>query len=429
MTHHTVRADHTDHTVRADHPGKAGPADLTVIGGGLGGLVAAIAAAEQGARVQLLEAHRTLGGRARSTSMPYVTNDGPHALYSDGPHWSWLVERGLATPARPAPLGATFRLRFRQEGRLRTLPSRDVLAAAAHRRLRAPVDQDFTSWASGRFGDRAAPALAAATGVTVYDHNPGRLSAAYVWERFQRLVRPGRPAARYVVGGWQAMVDRLAARARELGVVIETCARVDAVPTRRPVIVATSLPAARRLLGDPALTWESGRAVLLDLGLRQHRGDPFIVFDLDEAGFVERVTVPDPSLAPAGHSLVQAQLPLRLGESKAAGIARLERTLDLSLPGWRDRVTWRRDAVASGRTGAVDLPGTSWLDRPAIDRGDGVFLVGDQVAAPGMLGEVTMASARKAAELAVAQLRPGINSPRSNATATAAARSFTPSLP
>lgn len=418
MTHRTDRAE---------------LADLTVIGGGLGGLVAAIAAAEEGARVRLLEAHRTLGGRARSTMTspgePYVANDGPHALYSDGLQWSWLAERGLTGLTRPAPLGATFQLRFRHEGRLRALPPRGVLAAAAHRRLRAPVDQDFTTWATGRFGDRAAAAVAATTGVTVYDFDPGRLSAAYVWERFQRLVRPGRPAARYVVGGWQALVDRLAARARDLGVTIETGARVDTVPTKTPVIVATSLPAARRLLRDPTLTWGSGRAVLLDLGLRDRRGDPFIVFDLDEAGFVERVTVPDPSLAPAGHSLVQAQLPLRPGESKAAGLARLEVTLDLGLPGWRERVTWRRESVASGRTGAMDLPGTSWLDRPAIDRGDGVFLVGDQVAAPGMLGEVTMASARKAAELALAQLRPGVRNPRSKATATAAARSFTPSLP
>ena len=40
---------------------------VTVIGGGLGGLVAAITAAELGASVTLHEAHRTLGGRWRST--------------------------------------------------------------------------------------------------------------------------------------------------------------------------------------------------------------------------------------------------------------------------------------------------------------------------------------------------------------------------
>ena len=40
---------------------------VTVIGGGLGGLAAAITAAELGASVTLHEAHRTLGGRWRST--------------------------------------------------------------------------------------------------------------------------------------------------------------------------------------------------------------------------------------------------------------------------------------------------------------------------------------------------------------------------
>lgn len=25
-----------------------------------------------------------------------------------------------------------------------------------------------------------------------------------------------------------------------------------------------------------------------------------------------------------------------------------------------DRITWRRDGIATGRTGALDLPGTTW---------------------------------------------------------------------
>ena len=81
-----------------------------------------------------------------------------------------------------------------------------------------------------------------------------------------------------------------------------------------PVIVATSLAAARQLLGDSSLHTESGRSLLVDLGLRARRGDVFLVFDHDEAGFLERYSSPDPSLAPAGESLVQAQLPMRAGE-------------------------------------------------------------------------------------------------------------------
>ena len=51
----------------------------------------------------------------------------------------------------------------------------------------------------------------------------------------------------------------------------------------------------------------------------------------------------------------------------------------------------------NGRTGALDPPGKSWRDRPAIDRGDGVFLAGDMVAAPGCLSEIAWASAVEAA--------------------------------
>ena len=57
------------------------------------------------------------------------------------------------------------------------------------------------------------------------------------------------------------------------------------------------------------------------------------------------------------------------------------------------------------RTGALDPPGKTWRDRPAIDRGDGVFLAGDMVAAPGCLSEIAWASAVQAGELAVAAAR------------------------
>jgi phytoene dehydrogenase-like protein len=105
----------------------------------------------------------------------------------------------------------------------------------------------------------------------------------------------------------------------------------------------------------------------------------------------------DPSLAPAGHSLVQAEMPLRDGEAVADAVSRVERLADLGLPGWRDRVTWRREATAHHRTGALDLPGRTWRDRPAAERGDGVWLAGDSVAAPGLLSEVSVTSALQAA--------------------------------
>ena len=84
-------------------------------------------------------------------------------------------------------------------------------------------------------------------------------------------------------------------------------------------------------------------------------------------------------------------------------MARLEKLADLGLPGWRERIRYQREAIANGRTGAVDPPGTTWRDRPAIDRGDGVYLVGDRVAAPGLLSEVSVNSALSAVAMALPQ--------------------------
>jgi uncharacterized protein with NAD-binding domain and iron-sulfur cluster len=76
----------------------------TVVGGGIPGLMASIASTEAGGRVNLFEAHRRPGGRARCSSGPLVTNCGPHALHCDGPWWAWLAERQLLTPVASPPL-------------------------------------------------------------------------------------------------------------------------------------------------------------------------------------------------------------------------------------------------------------------------------------------------------------------------------------
>jgi hypothetical protein len=235
--------------------------------------------------------------------------------------------------------------------------------------------------------------------VVLFDADPGRLSAAFVWDLLRRFTAFRAPAVRWPVGGWPSVIDRLAARARELGVRIETSSRVDALP-EPPVIVATQLESARALLGDDALTWESGQCVLLDVGLAGRRDDAFVVVDLDDAGFVERATGVDATLAPAGHTLVQADMPLKPGEPRAVALARLEHLLDLGFPRWRERVVRRRDGFAGGRSGALDLPGRTWRDRPAVDRGAGVFLAGDLVAAPGVRAEISINSALQAARLA-----------------------------
>ncbi|MFF7281377.1 FAD-dependent oxidoreductase [Streptomyces griseorubiginosus] len=373
---------------------------ITVIGGGLAGLTAAITAAEAGTKVTVYEAHHTLGGRARTAEGPYLTNDGPHALYNGGPHWSWLRQRDLIGPLAPLPPLEAARLRLRHKGVLRRTPPFAMLKLLRRSAQQAPVDEDFLSWATRQAGEEGARAAAHYSAVALFHHDPGALSAAFVQERLRRATKLP-PEAHYPRGGWATVVDRMAARAWNLGVRMETLSRVDTLPTDTPVVVATSLDAARRLLGDDSLTWPSGRTTLIDLGLRTRRGDAFAVSDLDSPGWIERFTAQDRTLAPAGEQLLQGQIPIAPHESKADGVRRAEELLDLAFEGWRERVTWRRESVANGRTGAVDLPGTSWRDRPAIDRGDGVYLAGDQVAAPGVLSEVSFTSALTAVSLAL----------------------------
>ena len=364
---------------------------LTVVGGGISGLIAAIAAREHALDVTLHEARAELGGRARTARGAYLANWGPHVIYSDGPLWAWLDERALAEPARRSP--ALARVAFRVGGRARPLPPlRTVSGIRRLRRQDAPVHRAFIDWAAERLDDAmSARQIANAMGVVTFHHNPGELSAAFVNERLRRATTLP-PKVRYIPGGWSTLVHRLAERARALGARIELRSPVDRLPDP-PVVLAVPLPVAAALLDDPCLTWTGARTGLLDVGLTARRLDPFVVSDLDGSGWVERFSMPDPSLAPPGESLLQCQMGIRIGEAPDDAIARVEALLDATFPRWRERETWRRRLVVDNESGAIDLPGTSWRDRPAGDRGGDVHLVGDMVAAPGVLAEVSFNAA------------------------------------
>jgi hypothetical protein len=381
----------------------SGPAGrgVTILGGGLAGLTAAIACAEGGANVHLLEAHAKLGGRARTSAGPYKANFGPHALYKDGPLWKWMADRSLLPKHSSPPLAG---VRLRWQGEVRRTPPLGMLPSVLRLRGReAPAELCFREWAAEHTDERTAQMLSASAGVYTFHHDPGELSAAFVWPRTVRTLLSPPPVARYPRGGWGALADSLARHARKLGVTIETSHRAEELP-EPPVIVATELADARELLGDDSLRWQSGHTLCLDLALRHRRGDPFVVSDMDEAGWIERFSAPDASLAPDGEELLQAQMPIRPGESADLAGLRLETLLDASYPDWRERETWRRRQVMDARSGALDMPGTSWRDRPAVSRGGGVFLAGDMVAAPGLLAEVAWASALEASRLALAEL-------------------------
>jgi len=55
---------------------------------------------------------------------------------------------------------------------------------------------------------------------------------------------------------------------------------------------------------------------------------------------------------------------------------------------WPDHVHWKRSYELTNETGAVDHPGSTWHDRPAVMRTPTLAIATDQSAAPGLLAEV-----------------------------------------
>jgi phytoene dehydrogenase-like protein len=364
---------------------------LTVIGAGVSGLVAAIEAAEHGWAVDVLEAGTSPGGRARTLSGRYRANTGPHAIYVDGSLWHWLEKRELQPSVVAAKPDATL---YRVGGRLGHL-AQEIRSSIARVHGDAPDDMAFRDWLLQFMDASCADAVSGLLFVTTYDYDPGRLAAGFMAERLRR----GAKTVRYVVGGWARMVDNLTRRAMELGVSIRTRTRISSIGPE-PTVVATPLDIARQITADPGLCWPSATTALLDVGLRGDAGvDWFRVYDLDTPIYLARYTAIDPSLAPSGYDLIQIAAAFRPDESPESALGRAESLLDACWPRWRGRVHWQRRAILRRLSGAIDLPGTCWRDRPAVLRSRTLCVATDQSAAPGTLAEVGTAAALQAISL------------------------------
>jgi phytoene dehydrogenase-like protein len=365
---------------------------ISIIGGGIAGLVAAITVAEQGGSAVLYEANTKLGGRARTEDAPYRANLGPHALYH-GAFTDWLMAREIFPASKP-PRKSAFKLA--RDNRVRMLPLA-LLPMLRTLKREAPIELDYRSWANQEMSRGGAEAAIGFASLPTFHGDPGSLSAAFVHERIQRSF--ANPSVSYVAGGFNAIIDSLAAHARKLGVRVETGEKCTSLPDG-PVIVATDFRAARRLLDDPKIDWPAPRTALFDIAVEPARKDRTAVLDVDRRVYISNYSAYDPTLAPTGQHLYQCCAGLRENEDLASGLARIHAVLDLSIPNWKSRCQWKRQGLSEG-AGAGDPPGTSWRDRPAIRRGDNRWLIGDRTAAPGILCEVAFTSAHQAATQAL----------------------------
>jgi hypothetical protein len=327
-------------------------------------------------------------------------NLGPHVVFTDGALVRWLRQRHLDVPLR-GPLVRGLRLLDDRGTELPVRQAAQLLPTIVRRD--APVDDSFRAWTERTFGTTRSDLLCRLGGLITYHHDPGALSARFMWERYRRtFLSPDR--VRWVSGGWVTLVDALADRARSLGVHIELDDRLtrQTLPDA-PTVVATKLSAAGRLL-DHDVSWPGSRTALLDVATTSDPGFPAVVADvrsdLTTCCMIERETAFDrEALRGEDGQLIQAQLGVAPDVGVPEGVARIEDALDAGFPGWRESVAWRRAQIVVDATGAVDPPGATWRDRPAVEQGDDVFLAGDAVATPGFLSEVSVNSGVHAARL------------------------------
>ncbi len=226
----------------------AGKPQITIVGGGIAGLVAAIACAEEGASVRLRRGSR----EPRRTGPQHRRSVQGESRPARDVQRRRLLEVDARARHAPCPHAAP-RLtgaRLRLGGTLRRTPPLGALPAILRLRGReAPVATDFRTWVASHTDDATAAMLSSGAGVFTFHHDPGELSAAFVWPRMVRLLLTAPSIVRYPVGGWSTLVGSLERRVRELGVTVETGTRVEELPAT-PVIVATELDQARELLGD-----------------------------------------------------------------------------------------------------------------------------------------------------------------------------------
>jgi phytoene dehydrogenase-like protein len=415
---------------------------VVVVGGGLAGLAAAVAAARDGARVTVLERSRGAGGRAATANESgYLLNIGPHALYAGVEEL--LTGLGVSVSGGHPNVGRTiafrggrrYRLNLGGPGLLATgmLRLRDKVEAAkflaALGRADAAALQSVTlaEWLDGHARTKAARDLAETLfRVSSYGNAPAIASAG---AHIEQLRAAARKPVRYIDGGWQTIVESLRARAWDLGARIQLGARTTAVRRAEggwqvvlasgerlaadSVILAVSPGDARRLLDGPEAhmiaRWAEQavpvQAAVLDVALTSAPApkDTYAL-GIDRPLYYSMHSAVA-KLAPQGGAVIHAAMyldPTARYDQKAVQ-AELEALLDSVQPGWRDVLVHRRFMPSMNVTNAFvtaaqgGLPGRPG---PSVPGAEDLFVAGDWVGPAGMLAEASLGSGIAAGTLA-----------------------------
>jgi len=414
--------------------------NVVVVGGGLAGLCAALRTAQAGCTVTLLERAERLGGRAASDDAKgWVLNQGPHALYLGG-----HAERVLRQVGVPWD-GAAFKSpnRFVElRGRVHPMPggtlsmlASGLLGVGGKLELASAINAlshdegleavPLAEWVLRVKNADARAFLSGLFRVATYCADHERLSAAWALRQLRMALEHG---VVYHHGGWQALVERFAERARQVGVRIHTGvapARIARegrhLSVRLPdgaelvadaVVLAVGPRAAAALVPDSASLAHAAteavpaRAACLDVALHtlpnpQHH----FTLGLDRADYLSvhsafaRLARHDPQRGAVIH--VARYL---TGETVQPGVIRaeLEEVLERAQPGWRSHVASTRFLPAMTVVNALPLASARGVRAPvAVADVPRLFVAGDWVGDEGMLLDAALASASRAADLAM----------------------------
>lgn len=418
--------------------------DVVVVGAGIAGLCAAIASAERGAQVVVVDAH-TAGGRASSTERDgFRLNLGGHALYRRG-HLANLLTTHAICPAGGVVDGTTIgvlrdgevhRVVMGPIGLLRNpvLRSRSRLRMAALFARLPRLDpagltgRSVADWL-GDEPDDVRQFMEMFIRLATYTNAPGIFDAGAAVIQLKMAMG----GVLYVDGGWGLLVAALRRLATDAGAIVVDHAEVravrcDATPGSRvevqlgdrmiiagAVVVSAGGPdTAERLTGAAVANRQTLTAPIttscLDLAVR--RVEVGLVLGMDEPVYLSP-HAPLANLAPAGHGLISLMRYLVPGEAAGdagtvhAGLLTVARLAGVS----DDDVVFERLLHRMVVThGAPTASGGGLAGRPTIHALGlpGVLVAADWVGPSGLLADASSTSGEQAG-IAAARLCANIN--------------------
>jgi len=416
--------------------------DVAVVGGGIAGLTAACFLAREGVGVTLFEKAPVLGGRAATREFDgFLFNRGIHALYTGGAASLTFAELGITyghgTPKetfvlegselRPFPTSASQFLRTDLLGARDKLAFFGFLASLSRAKPRELAETSLQDWLDRKIGRPCVRRLVVALAYPlVYTSALDLVSAEVFVDKFKRALEH---PVHYVDGGWRVLVDGLRQVAERAGARLVNDVHVEAAELggargvrlrdgsllrASAVVLATGPGDAARLVEGEARAALRGvvgdlipaRVACLDVALeRLPSPDVPVVQDLDGPRFMTAQSLYS-RVAPEGGALIYTfkQLDPRRPGDPREDERDLEDLLDRAQPGWRDALVRRQYLPRIEAVGALPTAaggGLAGRPGPRVPGIDGLYLAGDWVGPEGFLVDASVASARRAAGLAL----------------------------